>query len=246
MKPNLPGRRALAISTVLVVAACGDPDRTVTAPTDRAPALARGAPQPSIGLAMTVLDGGSYKIQSDGLGEYRNGVHGMQVEIDGAGNFQISPLNANSATPPQRTLRFDYSEPIDPLNLYRPNVSGQWNFKIKTGTNATGAPRIQDLGISGNPAAWCYLSTIAHSTSVTGFQDDFGYLADPQSTHLYITRTNVPPAPSTWTVVTDGCGVNPNSAALYSQERLTKTKSGPLIWRGYYNQQFALQLRTYP
>jgi len=232
------GRRSLAISAALLLAACGETDRALTAPADgtAGPSLAKAAPATSTPLAVTVADGGTYKIQSDGLGEYVNGVQGMQAEIDGSGNLQITPNNLNAITAPRRTLRFDYTAPVSPLNTYRPNESGQWNFKIKTNRTNNGNPRIQDLALN---ASGCYNTTIAHSTTITSFQDDFNLATFPQGTYVYITRTSA----TTWSMVSNGsCLLNANAAGLQSQDRVAK--NAPLIFRGYYDQQLSISFRA--
>jgi len=240
MNARIPAPRFFALSAVLVLAACGQTDRVLTAPADgtTGPSLAKPAPATSTRLAVTVADGGTYRIQSDGLGEYVNGVQGMQAEIDGSGNLQITPNNLNATTPPQRTLRFDYSAPISPLNSYRPNESGQWNFKIKTNRTNNGNPRIQDLALN---ASGCYNTTIAHSTTTTSLYDNFNPAAFPQGTYVYITRTSA----TTWSMVSNGpCLLNANAAGLQSQDRVAKNP--PLIFRGYYDQQLSISFRALP
>ncbi len=232
------------VTAIVVTLAVGcNPVSEIATPGEGGPSLANSSAATVTPLAVTVEDQGPlspYKIQSDGLGEYVDGFQGMMAEIDGSGNLQISPNNLSSPTPPQRTLRFDYGAPVDPLNTYRPNESGQWNFKIKTNKTNNGNPAIQDLGINGNPAAGCYNTTIAHATTTTQFQDDFNPAAQAQSTYVYITRTSVSPA--TWTMVTNGpCQLNPNAAGVSSQDRITK--HAPLVLRGYYNQQFSIRFR---
>lgn len=224
--------RSLVLSAVVLLGACGPNDAAPTAPG----AVAYSRPQPSVPLAMTVDDGAN-QIQSDGLGEYVDGTQGMMVQIDQYGNLQISPNNASSGTPPQRTLRFDYNSPVDPLNTYRPVDSPQWNFKIKSNLVNNGNPRIQDLALN---ASGCYNVTIAHLVQTISYEDAFNPAALPQSTYAYITRTGV--APDTWTMVTNGpCPLNANVAALSSPDN---SKHGGTVLRGYYYQQFSIHLRA--
>jgi hypothetical protein len=162
----------------------------------------------------------------------------MQAVIDATGGLQISPNNANSTTPPQRMLGFDYSTPVDPLNPYHPSVSGQWNFKIKANRIGTANPRIQDLAVD---ASGCYNASFYHWTSTTAFQDDFNLAIDPQTTYAHITRTS----PSSWTMVSNGpCLLNANVARLRSLDRLAK--NAPWVSRGLYNQQFSISFRALP
>lgn len=238
---------AAAASAALLLGACAGTDSAPTSPSDlRLTTAMTGAAAPSkitpTPIAVQVEDtgpSGAYRIQSDGLGEYVNGLQGMTAEIDPYGNLQITPATANSTTPPQRTLKFDFSAPTDPLNTYRPDESGQRNFKIKT--NAFGNPRIQDLGLSGNPVSACYNATIAHENTTTHHRAIFNPASDPSSTRAYITRTSISPA--TWTMVSDGpCVLNANLAGVWSQDLFRK--NAPLIFRGYYHLQFSIQFRA--
>lgn len=236
----LPGLPA----AILLFAGCagGGLDLTPTGPASVPISLAKAAP--STPIAVTVEDqgpSGAYRIQSDGLGEYLNGLQGMQSEIDGFGNLQITPNNLNASTAPQRTLTFDYNSPADPLNTYRPDNGVQWNFKIKSNKVNNGNPGIQDLGVNGNPASGCYNVTIAHATVTTQYTDEFNPAARPLSTYVYITRTAISPA--TWTMVSDGpCVVNPSWSGLISLDRIGKNPTG--VFRGYYNLRFSIRLRA--
>ena len=231
---------AIATAASLLLGACAGADPALTAPLEVAPNSAGMAAKPGLPtpVAVTVQNAGPlgpYRIQSDGLGEYVNGLQGMLAEFDDPGNLQFSPENGRSTTPPQRTLALDYSAPTDPLNTYRPNPTGQWNFKIKTGN--AGKPRIQDLGVNGNPVSECYATTVAHADRITSQVVRFN--ATP-SANAYITRTSVSPA--TWTMVSDGpCTGNANWGGLTSQDLIAK--NAPFIFRGYYSLQFSLLLR---
>jgi hypothetical protein len=244
-----PTRCVTVLSTLaaFVVGACTGIDSINGTGAGSGPKIAMtaaAAPSKNVVLpiAMQVMDAGpsgAYKITSDGLGEYVDGLQGMTVEIDSYGNLQITPLNGTSSTPPQRTLRFDFSAPTDPLNSYRPDESGQLNFKIKT--NAVGLPRIQDLGVNGNPASACYSATIAHNNGTTHHRAIFNPASDPSSTRALITRTSISPA--AWTMVSDSqCPVTANVAGVWSQDLVRK--NAPLVFRGYYNLQFSIQLRA--
>jgi hypothetical protein len=196
--------------------------------------------QDPVPIGVTVEDAGvlgPYRIQSDGRGEYLNGMQGMQAEIDQFGNLQISPNNGQATTPAQRQLTFDFSVPADPLNLYRPDVTGQTNFKILS--NDYGNPRIQDLGVSGNPASACYRVTFAFRNATTHHQIDYNTGINAQAAFVLITRTSA----STWTVVSDGpCGANPGWGFVRSQDLVRK--NAPLVQRGNYVMTFSIRLRT--
>jgi len=193
--------------------------------------------QEPIPISATMNDSGVYRIHSDGRGEYINGMQGMVAVIDQFGNLQISPNNGQGTTPAQRQLTFDFSVPADPLNTYRPDVSGQINFKILSIDYDN--PRIQDLGVSGNPSSACYRVTVAFRNLVTANQIDFSTAINAQATYVLITRTGA----STWTVVSNGpCGTNPASGAVQSGD-LTR-KNAPSVPRGIYIMPFSIQIRA--
>jgi hypothetical protein len=194
-----------------------------------------------IPIAVTVDDAGTAgpsRIRSDGLGEYVDGQQGMQAVIDQFGNLQISPNNGQATTPAQRSLVFDFSVPADPLNTYRPNVSGQTNFKILSISYGSPA-RIQDLGLNGNPVSGCYRVTFAFRNLTTHHQLEFNPSINADAIAAFITRTSA----STWTIVSDGpCGTHPSWGAVRSQDLVKK--NAPLVFRGNYDMPFSIRLRT--
>ena len=196
-------------------------------------------PQPAIPIAVTVDDAdlaGPYRIRSDGLGEYVNGQAGMTAIIDDVGNLQVTPGNGTETTPAQRTLVFDFSQPASPSNTYQPDVSGQTNFKI---LSIGAGPRIQDLGVNGNPFAGCYLVSFAFRNLTMHHRIWFNSSIDAGATLAYITRTSA----TTWTMVSDGpCGANANWGAVQSQD-LTR-KNAPLVFRGDYVMRFSVRFRA--
>jgi hypothetical protein len=231
----------LALATSLILTACNDPASAPLAADDPMPALSRAA-QPTL-LAVTVQDadvlGFAYKIQSDGLGEYVNGVQTVTAEIDGSGNLQFGPAFSTALA---RRIRFNFSAPVDPLNSYRPDESGQQEWKFKTNPNVvSGTPAINALGVNGNPVSGCYGSTVSHQNAGTRYPIIYNTASDAQSVNVYITRTSISPA--TWTMVTNGpCAGTANQGALYSQ--IVTNKNAPMVFRGYYNLSFSLRLRA--
>ena len=196
--------------------------------------------QQPIPIGVTIEDAGvlgPYRIRSDGLGEYVDGQLGMTSLIDQYGNLNISPNNGQSTTPALRSIVLDFSVPADPLNTYRPDVSGQTNFKILS--NDYGNPRIQDLGINGNPLSACYRVTFSFRNLTTHHQIDFNTGLNAQTAFVLITRTSG----TTWTVQSDGpCGANPAWGWVRSGD-LTK-KNQPLVARGNYVMPFSILLRA--
>jgi hypothetical protein len=231
----------LALAGSLVLAACNDPASAPLAPDKPAPVLSKAA-QPTL-LAVTVEDanalGVAYRIQSDGLGEYVNGQQTLTAEIDGSGNLQFGPVFSSALA---RRLRFNFSAPTDPLNSYRPDESGQQEWKIKTNPNIVpGTPAINALGVNGNPVSGCYGSTASHQNAGTRYPIIYNTVSDPQSVNVYITRTSISPA--TWTMITNGpCAGTAHQGALYSQ--IVSNKNSPMVFRGYYTLSFSLRLRA--
>jgi len=180
---------------------------------------------------------GPSRIHADTLGEYVHGVQGMQAVIDQFGSLQITPLNGQATTPAQRSIVLDFSVPADTANHYRPDVTGQTNFKILS--NNYGNPRIQDLGINGNATSACYRVTFAFRNIATHYQADFNTSIDPQAAFVLITRTSS----ATWTVASDAaCGAQPTWALIRSQD-LTR-KNAPLVSHGNYSLPFSMHLRA--
>jgi hypothetical protein len=225
----------LVLAASLSLAACNDPASGPLASTGPMPSATKAAPVTPLGV--TVLDtndlGLAYKIQSDGLGEYVNGVQTITAEIDGSGNLQIGPTLSSTLA---RTLRFDFSAPVDPLNGYRPDT-GQQQWRITTNPNVVpGTPAINSLTVGGSG---CYGMAVSHQNAGTQYPIFYNTASDAQSVNVYITRTTI----STWTVVTNGpCGGTANDGALYSQS-LAKGNQ-PRVFRGYYTLTFSLRLRA--
>lgn len=194
--------------------------------------------QPAIPIAVTVDDagpGGPSRIRSDGLGDYVDGQAGMTAIIDQFGNLQITPGNGTGTTPAPRSLVFDFSQQASGTP-YQVDVSGQTNFKI---LSIGAGPRIQDLGVNGNPLAGCYRLIFAFRNLTTHHQLEFNPSIDAGATLAYITRTSA----TTWTLVSNGaCGANANWGAVRSQD-LTR-KNAPLVFRGDFVLPFSIRFRT--
>jgi hypothetical protein len=224
-------------ATIALLASCSiGPDAGPMEPASGGGLVAAlGKPQQdSVILAMTVTDGSPYQVQSDGLGEYRNGVAGMEVVIDGYGNLQISPNNANSSTPPVRRLHVSY-----PTNLTDTYLN-QWNFKIKT-SGPSGHIRIQDLAVG---QSVCLYVTISHMTQAIAYQDLFD--RNLGASYGLVTRTS----PTTWTAVSkgvDSSGLNCGADDLtYVQGSDLTVKRGGGFTVGLLTQPFSIALRVYP
>ena len=111
---------------------------------------------PAVPLVVTAQavdsDSSPCKICGDGLGQYIDGVDGVGASIDQYGNLII---NFDTAQTPFRKLNFDYSNPVDPSNAFRPpaslnsylsTVPGPDNVPIQNMT--VGAEQCVQLGIT--------------------------------------------------------------------------------------------------
>lgn len=93
-----------AASGALLLGACAGIDSVPSAPFELGPesamtAAAAQSKSTPTAIAVRVADtgpSGAYRIQSDGLGEYVDGLQGMTAEIDPYGNLQITPTNGTS------------------------------------------------------------------------------------------------------------------------------------------------------
>jgi hypothetical protein len=227
-------------SALLVLAGCTWQDGVPSEPPTTRPLISAGnggaPPKDVVGLGMTVSDDPGFRIGSDGLGEYVNGVGGMQATVDAYGNLQISPSNATSSTPPTRRLDVRHA---DGLVYTYPN---QWNFKIKSNRTNNANPRIQDMAVG---AALCYNVTIGHRTQAIAFESDFNRAISAGATYALITRTG----PASWTMTSGGvattgldCGVD--DIAFLKGTDLTVKRGAFTI--GLVNLPFSITLRSLP
>src|SRR5437773_9558546 len=85
-------------------------------------AKAKPTNPPVVSLAVTVSNATGNNITSDGLGDYINGVKNVQAILDQSGTFAF---NTNSASNPNtlatRWVNYNFNNPVDPTNTYRPN-----------------------------------------------------------------------------------------------------------------------------
>jgi hypothetical protein len=233
--------RGLAATALVLIMSCVSPD---AAPTESGVipggvSAAKGGPptQDSVRLGMTVNDSATFQIGSDGLGEYVNGVSGMQVIIDAPGNLQITPLNGTSSTPPQRRLDIRY-----PSGLVH-TFPSQWNFKIKSNRTNNGNPRIQDMTVG---TSLCYNVTIAHNDQQVSYVNTYNVAVDAGVSYALVTRTST----TSWNVISGGvastgldCGVD-NTAHVTGAD-LTVKRGGDFTV-GPVSLPFSIALRSLP
>jgi hypothetical protein len=240
----MPSRRnrfyplaGLAPALWAILAGCQPTGLSPTEPASEPPIRIAAKPVPStVRLGMTVSDAG-YQIQSDGLGEYLDGVDGMTVTIDGYGNLQIGPGNINGTTPPVRRLDVHY--PVGQVYTF-PN---QWTFKIKSNKTNNGNPSIQDMVVG---TALCYNVTIFHATQAISYEDAFNTAVNPGAGYVLITRTGA----GSWTmassgVATTGLDCGADDIAWVKGTDLTVRRGGGFTV-GLVNQSFAIALRALP
>lgn len=235
--------RGLAVIALVLVASCVSPDAAPTDPAVINPhvwAAKGGPPQDSVRLAMTVSDDPAFSVGSDSLGAYIDGARGMRAIIDQYGNLQITPMNANSSTAPDR--RLDVRYPVDSRGLVH-TFPDQWNFKILSNRVNNGNPRIQDMAVA---TSLCYNFTIAHRNLQRSYVDAFNVALDAGASYALVTRTDS----ATWVVTSGGtattgldCGVD-NTMYLTGTD-LTVRKNGDFTI-GPVSLPFSITLHAYP
>jgi len=189
---------------------------------------------------MTVSDDPAFQVGSDLKGDYFDGADGMRAIIDQYGNLQITPLNANNSTPPQR--RLDVRYPVDSRGLVH-TFPNQWNFKILSNRVNNGNPRIQDMTVG---TSLCYNFTIAHRTLQTAYVDAFNVALDAGASYALVTRTDA----NTWVITSGGtattgldCGVD-NMMYLSGTDLTVKNHGDFTV--GLVSLPFSITLRVYP
>lgn len=190
-----------------------------------ATARAGGNPNtlPIVSLRVTINDADGYNITSDSKGDYINGTDYVQAILDQSGTFAF-----NTFSPPtkiknavvKRWVNYNFNNPVNPGNYYRPSPSNTKNYHFSTGGSVFGTNPfipLQNLGVNGNPASECvymgngiYNSTTAWRVSFhKGLED----VATSSTAFAVVTRTSISPAE--WTITPIGfCSPNSNVASL--------------------------------
>ena len=183
--------------------------------------------------------GNTYGIRDDGQGDYIDGSQSVQAVLDQYGTFAFNTDNSSHAVA-VRWVQYDFGNPVDLANTYRPSPSTTENFHFSTGASSY-SPfiPIQDLGVNGNPSSECAYMGNGLSNRTTAWRVSFhaGVEDTPTSPTAFavITRTSVTPA--MWTITPSGaCSPNSNVAALRS--------SDSSVLYGYYRLPFFFTLRT--
>jgi len=199
---------------------------------------------PAVPLVVTVsdtdLNGNPYYIRSDGQGTYTDGLQGVQAALDQYGQFAFNTQPGTGKKISIRWVTYDFNNPVDPSNTYRPNPSNLENYHFSTGASQF-QPMIpiQNLGVNGNPVSECvYMgNSVANSTTQwrVSFHKGLEDVANSQSAYAVVTRQSVSPA--VWTITPSGaCSPVSNVASLRSGDSS--------ILYGYYRIPFLFTLRA--
>ena len=238
-------RRTFGVMAVVgLVAACGSTDeREVLGPGDPMLAKGGGGGTSEVLLSITVADtdpsGSPYGITSDGRGAYVHGVDNVQAVIGTGGELAFNTYNSNKPVCASRWIHYDFSQPVDPSNTYRPSPSDCNNYHFSNGPSAF-RPWIplQNLGVNGNPASQCgyFGNGISNSTENWRVSYHKGYEDTADSPTAYAVFTRVGVNPDIWTVTSVGsCSPNSDVASLRGAD------GTPLY--GYYRIPFRFTLR---
>jgi hypothetical protein len=204
---------------------------------------ARAPSIPTIPLIVTIANGddlgNAYAIRNDGQGVYTNGVQEVQAVLDQSGTFAFN-TQTKPGRRPVRWVTYDFNNPVDPSNTYRPNPSNLENYHFSTGPSPL-KPfiPIQNLGVNGNPSSECiYMgNSIANSSTSwrVSFHKGLEDVEDSPTAYAVVTRTSVSPA--AWTITPSGaCSPVSNVASLRSGDSA--------VLYGYYNLPFFFTLRA--
>ncbi len=155
----------------------------------------------------------------------------------------VAPTGKNRQPPcAPRSAPYDFSNPVDPSNTYRPNPDSCYGDHFSTGGSVYSPTTpwipLQQLGVNGNPSTECGYMGNSFRTSTTGwtvsFHKGLENTADSPSAFVMFTRTSV--NPDEWTVQANGsCAVHEDVAALHNSD------TGELL--GYYHLPFKMTLR---
>jgi hypothetical protein len=209
-------------------------------------AKAKTTTPPVVSLTVIVSDATGNNIISDGLGNYVNGVKNVQAILDQSGTFAF---NTNSSSNPNtlasRWVNYNFNNPVDPTNTYRPNPSNTKNYHFSTGGSAYGTDPfipLQFLGINGNISTECIYMGNGVSNSTTSWRVSFHKgnedVQNGPTAFAVATRTKIKAVNGVdeWTIAPVGpCTSNSNVAALRSGD-------GTFLY-GYYYIPFLFTLR---
>jgi hypothetical protein len=210
-------------------------------------AKAKPISPPVVSLAVTISNATGNNITSDGLGDYINGVKNVQAILDQFGTFAFNTNSAsNPNTPATRWVNYNFNNPVDPTNTYRPIPSNTKNYHFSTGGSAYGTNPfipIQYLGINGNIITECiYMGNGLSNTTTTwrvSFHKGNEDVQNGSTAFVVVTRAKIKAIDGVdqWTIAPLGpCTSNSNVAALRSGD-------GTFLY-GYYYLPFLFTLTS--
>lgn len=239
-------RGTLAIFlTIAATAACGggaQPAETSPVAPSAASQEAKASPPPTIALSITVSNtdafGNPSGITNDGQGAYVDGVQNVEARLDMAGTLAFNTFTAHRGSA-ARWVNYDFSRPVDPLNLFRPPQDHTQNFHFSTGgSQYSPFVPVQYLGTGGYPVSECgYMGNSFQANSTTSYRVSFhkGYEDTAGSPTSFAVFTRVSITPAVWTVQPAGsCSPTSNVAALRSGD-------GTVLY-GYYTMPYLFTL----
>ena len=213
----------------------------------------RGSTIPVVSLSVNVLEidpsGNISNITGDGKGDYLNGVDYVQAVLDQYGTFAFNTFNSTSKSAvAKRWISYNFNNPVDPNNTYRPSPSNSKNYHFSTGSSSYGTQPfipIQNLGINGNPASECiYMGNGLYNSTTTwtvSFHKGLENTASSPTGFAVITRTKIKAVDGVdeWTVTAGSCSGTPNTVAS-----LRTSTSKSTILHGYYYLPYFFTLRA--
>ena len=229
----------LALSALFAAACSDQPSATAPARTVISTATnGRPVSYPTVSLIVTVANATAGGIRNDGQGDYVDGSQYVQAVLDQYGTFAFNTDNSRHTA--VRWVTYDFTNPVDPGNTYRPSPSNSQNYHFSTGPSAF-SPfiGIQNLGVNDNPSTECIYMGNGIANSTTSWRVSYHKGNEDVSTsptaYAVVTRTSVSPA--AWTITPAGsCSPNSNVASL-------RTADGTGLY-GYYYIPFSFVLRA--
>jgi hypothetical protein len=219
----------------------------------------RSGSLPVISLKVTVSEadasGIAYNITSDGKGDYLNGVDYVQAVLDQYGTFAFNTFNPamrDKQAVAKRWVTYNFNNPVDPGNTYRPDPSNSKNYHFSTGGSTYGTNPViplQNLGVNGNPSTECIYMGNGLGNSTTGWRVSFRKGCESSATSptafAVVTRTRVKATDGVdeWVIQPLGsCSpeANNNVAAL----RIDDGTSCTVSLKGYYYLPFYFTLKA--
>ncbi len=232
-----------ALAFIFAATSCTKNTSEVTKTTEleqvASPKASKPSSLPVISLKVTVSNATGNNITNDGNGDYINGTQNVQAILDQSGSFVFNTFSStNPRAVATRWVVYNFNNPVDPANTYRPSPSNTKNYHFSTGPSSFGTNPfipLQNLGVNGNPATECiYMGNGIYNSSTAWKVSFHKGLEDTQTSptaFAVVTRVS----PTQWTITPMGtCSPISNVAALRNNADNTLY--------GYYNLPFSFTL----